>query len=184
MNELLRGENGTNPLKAGACAPLFRLRDEEGKAVSAERLLRKGPLVVVFYRGEWCAYCASELAAIEKAMPEFNELGASVVAISPQLHPGARNKLAALTRLRDPHNEVAASFGVRYTLPEQLISLYRKLEVNMQGFNGDESWTLPLSALYVITSDGMVLYSEVHSDYAKHASSHNALTVLRAYKSR
>ena len=110
MNALLRGENGTHPLEAGAYAPSFRLRDDEEKVVSAERLLRKGPLVVVFYRGEWCGY--------------------------------------------------------------------------LDGFDGGESWTLPLSALYVIALDGMVLYSEVHTDYAKQASSQNALTVLRAYKRR
>lgn len=40
-------------LKAGDKAPAFTLPDHHGEAVSSSELLRKGPLVVNFYRGVW-----------------------------------------------------------------------------------------------------------------------------------
>ena len=40
-------------LKVGDQAPLFTLPDHNGDMVDSEALLRKGPLVVGFYRGAW-----------------------------------------------------------------------------------------------------------------------------------
>ncbi len=182
INELLASHKAAAAIKAGEIAPPFRLRDVAGKLVSSDKLLQKGPLVVVFHRGEWCSYCASELAQVQRALPEFSELGASVVAISPQLLSTEDNGM--LTRLSDPHNDVAAKFGLRYTLPDDLIALYKQLGVNMPGYNGDESWTLPMSALYVINGEGMVTYSEVHHAYNTHADPRDAIKVLSAQKNR
>ncbi len=41
------------PIQAGAKAIPFRLPDEEGKILSFGSELSKGPLVIVFYRGDW-----------------------------------------------------------------------------------------------------------------------------------
>lgn len=40
-------------LKVHDRAPSFTLPNARGKPVSSEDLLKKGPLVVVFYRGHW-----------------------------------------------------------------------------------------------------------------------------------
>ena len=50
----------------------------------SEDLLRSGPLVIVFYRGRWCAYCNAQLAALQEIHSQIAEAGASLVAISPQ----------------------------------------------------------------------------------------------------
>ena len=50
----------------------------------SEDLLRSGPLVIVFYRGRWCAYCNAQLSALQEIHPQIAEAGASLVAISPQ----------------------------------------------------------------------------------------------------
>jgi peroxiredoxin len=181
MNELLASANGTHPLKAGATAPAFRLRDASGKLVSSERLLRSGPLVIVFYRGGWCEYCTSELAEIERALPVFFELGASVLAISPQLLAAGGAQPSFPQRVRDTGNEAANSFGLKYQLTAPLIALCMKLGLDLPRLNGEPSWSLPLSALFVIAGDGKVLYSEVHTDYSKHATARDALLALQSY---
>jgi hypothetical protein len=38
----------------GEYAPSFSLKDAEGNIVSSVELLKRGPLVVSFYRGVWC----------------------------------------------------------------------------------------------------------------------------------
>ena len=45
------------------------------------RSCARGPLVVSFYRGVWCPYCNLELQALQDALPEITERGASLVAI-------------------------------------------------------------------------------------------------------
>ena len=51
---------------------------------SLSRLLEKGPVVAIFYRGGWCPYCNLELRAWQSHLSELNSLGATLVAISPQ----------------------------------------------------------------------------------------------------
>jgi peroxiredoxin len=44
--------------------------------VSSADLLKRGSLVLSFYRGVWCPYCNMELQALEAAKPEFDRYGA------------------------------------------------------------------------------------------------------------
>jgi hypothetical protein len=72
----------------GDQAPTFTLPDARGKKLSLSDLLQSGPAVVTFYRGGWCPYCNIQLRAYQAAIPEMAALGATLVAISPQLPDG------------------------------------------------------------------------------------------------
>lgn len=156
-------------LKVGDLAPAFSLSDAEGVTVSSAELLKQGPLVVSFYRGVWCPYCNMDLQALEAELPQINALGASLVALSPQTASNSRksvrqNKLS-FPVLNDANNAVAAAFGVRYELPDYLIALYTALKNDLPGFNGDDSWALPMPSRFVVGVDGVVVYAEVDPDY-------------------
>jgi peroxiredoxin len=171
-------------LKVGDKAPAFTLRDPEGTPVSSAALLAKGPLVLSFYRGVWCPYCNMELQALQAASPAFERLGASLVAISPQTAPNSRKSVRqnglGFPILSDPGNQVAASFGLRFELPDYLVALYKSLKNELPAFNGDPSWTLPMPARYVIGPDGTILYAEVNPDYTRRPEPEDMLPVLRA----
>ena len=64
--ELIASGAATRALKAGDTAPLFVLKDPDGKPVPAAELLAQGPLVISFYRGVWCPYCNMELQALQE----------------------------------------------------------------------------------------------------------------------
>ena len=70
-------------LKAGDRIPDFMLPDAEGRLVSSAELLERGPLVVSFFRGDWCPYCSLELQALQEALPDIEGAGATLVAITP-----------------------------------------------------------------------------------------------------
>jgi thiol-disulfide isomerase/thioredoxin len=59
--------------EVGDKAPTFVLKDPEGNDVSSEVLLKKGPLIISFYRGAWCPYCNMELQALQAALPQSGE---------------------------------------------------------------------------------------------------------------
>jgi hypothetical protein len=92
--ELIESGAARRSKKAGDVVPSFSLKDPEGNLVSSADLLKRGPLVLSFYRGVWCPYCNMELKALEAAKPEFDRYGASLVAISPQTAPTAASRCA------------------------------------------------------------------------------------------
>src|ERR1700733_13881578 len=157
--------------KVGDEAPAFTLKDPEGNVVSSRELLAKGPLIVSFYRGVWCPYCNTELQALQATLPEFEKLGASVVAISPQTAPNSRrstreNKLT-FPILADVKGEVGQAFGLKFALPDYLVDLYKRLKNDLPSFKDEPAWPLPRPPRYVIGQDGRILYAEVNPDYTR-----------------
>lgn len=186
--ELIASGQAERALRAGDKAPLFTLNDPNGTPVSSEELLAKGPLVISFYRGVWCPYCNLELQALQEALPSFEALGASLVAISPQNAVNSRKSVRTnqlgFPILSDTHNDVAAAFGLRFALPDYLVELYKQLKNDLPAFNGDPSWTLPMPARYVIGQDGTILYSEVNPDYTHRPNPADMLPALRSAGAR
>lgn len=181
--ELIASGQAGRALKAGDRAPAFTLNDPEGKPVSSAELLARGPLIISFYRGVWCPYCNLELQALQETLPQFQELGASLIAISPQTAANSRksqrqNQLG-FPILSDTHNDVAAAFGLRFALPEYLVELYKKLKNDLPAFNDDPAWTLPMPARYIVGSDGVIAYAEVNPDYTLRPEPDSMLPVLR-----
>ncbi|EZP52342.1 MULTISPECIES: peroxiredoxin-like family protein [unclassified Sphingomonas] len=181
--ELIASGAAGRALKAGDRAPAFTLDDPDGKPVSSAKLLAQGPLVVSFYRGVWCPYCNMELQALQAALPDFEALGAKLVAISPQTAVNSRKSVRqnalGFPILSDTHNDVAASFGLRFELPDYLVELYKALKNDLPSFNGDPSWTLPMPGRFVIGQDGIILYAEVNPDYTRRPEPEDMLPALR-----
>src|ERR1700756_5068440 len=127
--ELIASGAASRAKRAGDVAPSFSLRDPDGNVITSEGLLKKGPLVISFYRGVWCPYCNMELQALESVKPQFDKYGASLVAISPQTAPNSRKSVPqnnlSLPILSDVKGKVGAAFGLRFELPDYLIELYK-----------------------------------------------------------
>lgn len=180
---LIASGQAERALKAGDKAPEFTLQDPDGNPVSSVELLAKGPLVLSFYRGVWCPYCNMELQALEAALPAIRELGASLVAISPQIKANSRKSVRqnelSFPILSDSKNDVAAAFGLRFTLPDYLIELYKSFGNDLPKINDDPSWTLPMPARFVIGTDGVITYAEVNPDYTLRPDPSELLPALR-----
>ena len=106
------------------------------------------------------------------------------MAISPQLPE--HNRELIRTRhltfeiLTDRGNEVAAKFGLRFELPEYLRKLYRTFPLDLEKFNGDASWTLPIPARFVIDPHGFIRAAERDPDYTTRPEPEDTLEAVRA----
>lgn len=104
------------------------------------------------------------------------------MAIAPE-KPKFGKKMAervqnAFPILSDVGNVVSGQFGLVYTLPANLKSLYEKFGIDLPRFNGDESGALPLPATFVIDTDGTVVYAFAHPDYTRRAEPDDLVKVL------
>lgn len=182
-DELIATGQAQRTLKVGDNAPVFTLNDPDGNPVSSAELLAKGPLVISFYRGVWCPYCNMELQALEAALPQYRELGANLVAISPQVKANSRKSVRqnhlTFPILSDEKSQVAEAFGLRFSLPDYLIDLYKGFGNDLPTFNDDPAWVLPMPARFVIGQDGVILYAEVNPDYTQRPDPSELLPALR-----
>lgn len=180
--ELIASGQADRALKAGDVAPAFTLEDADGKSVSSRALLADGPLIVSFYRGVWCPYCNMDLKALEATRTEFETRGAQLVAISPQTPPNSRKSQRdnglGFPILSDQDSKVADAFGIRFSLPADLIELYKGFGNDLPKINNDPSWVLPMPARYVIGTDGVIAYAEVNPDYTRRPDPSELLPVL------
>jgi peroxiredoxin len=114
---------------------------------------------------------------------KFSEFGATLVAISPQLEDHSRKlieeKKFTFELLRDPGNEVAQLYGIRYTVPNDLKQLYLKFGVDLEKYNGDESWTLPLPARLIVDQGGIIRYAQINTDHTVRPEPEDALAALQ-----
>ncbi|NEP50523.1 MAG: AhpC/TSA family protein [Moorea sp. SIO3C2] len=172
-----------NSLNVGDKAPNFTLPNAVGKLVELQDLLATGAVVISFYRGQWCPYCNLELRALQEFLPEIQQLGATLVAISPQtpdnsLSTTEKNHLT-FEVLSDVGNKIAKEFGLVFTVPEELRPVYQSFGIDLPAHNGDETFELPIAATYVINSDGTITDAFVDLDYTKRLDPEEILRALQ-----
>ena len=105
-------------LAIGQRAPAFTLKDQNGKEVSLEVLLKKGPVAVVFYRSaDWCMFCKFQLIHLQRNLKQFEDAGGHVVGISYDstraLKKFADSKAITLPLPSDPGSKTIDAYGVR-----------------------------------------------------------------------
>ena len=160
-------------LNVGAKIPTFSLSDANGKFVSSADLLKKGNLVVVFYRGAWCPFCNTYLKKLQDNLSQIKAQGANVVAISVE-NPDtsasvAQKNKVEFTVLSDKHLDVARQFGIVYQLSPETNEKYKGYGIDLVKQNGTETPDLPLSATYIVNSKGEITYAYLEPDYKKRA---------------
>ena len=172
-------------LAVGDVAPDFTLTDAVGNQVVLADLLTNGPVVVTFYRGEWCPYCNLQLRALQEALPEITSTGATLVAISPQAPDHAltmteKNDLA-FPVLSDLDQEVSESYRVRFDVTGEL----EDIQVNVfksdpAQQNADGRRSLPVPSTFIIDRDGTVRFAAVNADWRVRVEPADVIAALKS----
>lgn len=171
--ERLRAANvQAQALPVGSQAPDFKLPDPTGNLVHLAELLKVGPVVLNFYRGNWCPYCNLQIRAMQSVLASFEEYPAKLVAISPQTTTQnlAWQRDAEVTYhvLSDPGVRVGEAYGVAYTLAEEFRRAFSHLGIDLAAHNGAEGATrLVNPATFLIDQAGVVRW--VYTDPADRA---------------
>lgn len=168
--------------KVGDEAPDFALPDQHGDEVWLSALLRGGPVVLIFYRGEWCPYCNLQLRTLQSNLAQLAEHRAQLVGISPQtpdhsLSMAKKNDLEFVV-LSDVGAQVIDRYGLRYEVDDETRVLFESVGNDLDEHNGAGHWVLPAAAAFVIDRRGIVRYVNVRGDWRERAEPADVLTVL------
>ena len=182
--ELIASGQEGRAVSTGDRAPGFKLPNAVGEQVSLRQLLKKGPVVLSFYRGIWCPFCNLELRALQLCAPQVNALGGTLVAISGQTPD---NSLSTVEKhqltyevLSDTWLAAASSYGLAFRLPRYLQAAYEKLGHPVPMFNGTGQQSLPVPGTFVIGPDGIVRFAYANPDYRYRADPEDVLAALKS----
>lgn len=160
--ELVRAGFVGQAVRAGDKAPLFRLQSHTGDFVSLSEALDRGPVVVNFFRGDWCPFCRLELQALAEAHSEIQNLGGTLIGLSPLPNT---DRTSSFPIVEDPACRIAARYRIAFTVAPRFRPAYRELGYREQSKKGGDRWVLPLPATYIIDRNGVVALSYVDADY-------------------
>jgi peroxiredoxin len=174
-------------LKPGDKFPAFELPDAAGVLVQCSDLLAKGPLLLIFYRGEWCPYCNLALKALQDQLPAINAAGVTLVAVSPQLPNYSlstqQKQGLAYPVLSDTGNVLARQLGIIFTLNAELKIMYEGFGIDLLACNGEESFELPVPGAYLIDRNGVIVERYLDPDYRNRLEPETAVAWARMHGS-
>jgi peroxiredoxin len=161
-------------LKVGDKAPIFKVKSHDGKMIDLEASLKKGPVVLFFYRGSWCPYCNKQMAELQDSISFITGKGATIIGITPETNE-SMNKIVEKSHASFPlaHDEgykIMDEYKVSYRVDKETIDKQHQYGVKLEVSNGNEDYILPVPATYVIGKDGIIKFVYFNIDYKHRAS--------------
>jgi peroxiredoxin len=172
---VLNAQDSPRGLSLNDIAPDFAAVDQQGNRLHLKELLKKGPVVLVFYRGYWCPHCNKHLKRLEDSLSFISKHGASLVAISPE-QKAAVTKTIEKTDVRfpvisDSSLTIMKKYDVAFPVSAQTVEKYKSYGIDFNVINGSENGTnLPVPAVYIIDQTGRIRYRFFDKDYTKRPS--------------
>jgi peroxiredoxin len=168
--------------KVGSHAPDFTLPDQLGDQVSLAGELEHGPVVLLFYRGEWCPFCNLLLRTYGLRAAEFAERGARLVAVSPQTPDNsltmAEKHNLEFPVLSDEGGDVIDTYGLKYDVNDSTRALLEGGGVDVAKFNGSGGWILPAPAVFVIDRTGIVRLAGANGEFMQRVEPDDVLAAV------
>ena len=158
-----------SPLLPGLTVPNVELKDQYGKTVSLAERFKEKTTVLIVYRGGWCPYCSKQLASVQKIEKELASLDAQLIAVSPDSPEKlAETKITAPSYqlLSDDSLTLAQTLGLAFYLDDKTAKIYRnKLGVNFVSLEGEPKVALPVPAVFVLDTNGLVHFQYANPNY-------------------
>ena len=125
-----------------------------------------------------------ELEALQAVTSGVEALGASIVVISPQLEKFskqvAKSNNLTFNVLCDAGNQVASRFGLTFSLPADLRQVYSDFGIDLERFNGEDSWTLPIPARFTLDQQGTIISVDSDPDYTVRPEPEDIVKLLQS----
>ncbi len=169
-------------LAVGQLAPKFSAKQANGILFSLDEALKKGPVVMVFYRGEWCPICNRHLSNLQDSAQLIMDKGATLIAVSPQkpeyLEEMKSKTGAEFTLLYDEGFKISDAYKSTFRPSFFYRLIYNSMGAKLKSSQSDDSQQLPVPATYVIATDGTIIWRHFDPDYSKRSTAAEILKAL------
>ena len=165
-------------------APDFKVKDQSGAEINLKDIRKKGPVVLIFYRGNWDPYCNKELTKLQDSLALITEKGAQVIAITPEASEGISKTVektkAVFPIIHDEEMKISKAYKVAYEVDERTTGRYKSFGTDLLAINEQKlkAW-LPVPAVYIINKEGSVTYRYFNEDYKKRPSIKDILAEIK-----
>ena len=166
---LLMAQPYPKGLSVGDKAPGFTGNDNKGNPFSLDKQLKKGAVVLIFYRGQWCPFCNKQLSSLNDSLQAIVSKGATLVAITPETVDNVEKTIsktkASFPIISDSDLKIMKSYQVDFSVEQATQERYKKFGIDFAVANGSNGANLPVPATYVIDKDGKIKYVFFNPDY-------------------
>lgn len=177
-----------NPgLNVGEKAPDFTLPDANGTKVTLSDELKKGPVVLNFYRGSWCPVCDIHLKNLTKIQSTLkSKYNASLILVTPQLTAESRGQIEkngfTFKILSDLEDVVIKKYKLYFEVTKDLDAVYMKVGLDIKKTNGSDRLGLPVPATYILGTDGIIKAAQADTDYFNRMKPDEIIAALETAK--
>ena len=182
FSSITKGQQLPKGLNVNEAAPSFIAKDQHGKKINLADEIKKGPVVLVFYRGQWCPYCNKQLKKLEDSLSFITARGAGLIAVSPEKQENIAKTIvktnASYPVLFDDGATIMKIYDVAYAVDTATVSKYKKYGIDFNEVNGANGPVLPVPAVFVISKEGKIVFRHFDLDYRNRASVKDILSHL------
>lgn len=148
----------------------FKAVNQFGEMFHLADALAKGPVIVIFYRGQWCPVCNKHLSNIQDSLNFITQKGAQIIAVSPEksemLLKTVSKTNAEFVLLYDEDYRISKTFDVLFRPNAKTRSTYNTLlGAQLKRSHSDETQQLPVPATFILDTNNAVLFKHVDADY-------------------
>jgi peroxiredoxin len=152
-------------------APDFKGTDQNGTKIRLKDIWKKGDVVLLFYRGQWCPYCNRQLKQLQDSLSFITAKGATVIAVTPEKPENIKKTISktnvGFSIVHDEGLKIMKSYDVAFTVDEKTVGRYKGGGIDLNEVNGSNGPTLPVPAVYIIDNGGFIKYRFFENDYKK-----------------
>ena len=172
---------GRTAPQVGETMPDFCLPDHDGRLVTLEGLLSRGPAVLAFHRGHWCPYCRLNMVGLAEI--EAAAAPAQIVAISAETQQYTRllraEACAGFPFLTDVGGGYALSINLAVWVDAEMSGMIGGAGWDIPAYQGGTPWVLPIPAVFVVRQDGVIAARHVDPDYRRRMELDALLDAIR-----
>ena len=178
--------DSVRPALIGTQLPALTLKGVDGKTVDLNAEIAKAPTILVFYRGGWCPFCNTQLAALAKSAPELQKMGYQIIGISPDLPAElsksiGKNKLD-YTLLSDSKAQAIDALGLGFVVDDATLEKYKGYGIDLEKSSGETHHILSVPAVYLLDKTGLIKFSYVNPNYKVRLDKGVLMAAAKAYK--
>lgn len=178
---------GQEELPIGSIAPDISAPDHNGAQVELKELLVSGPVVLTFYRGEWCPHCNNYMRNLQDSIELIQSYKATVLAITPEsdmyIDESIDKTGAEFSIIWDENHTIMDACKVTFKLSGTKNTAYKIAGIDVREASGSDHRMLPVPATYIIGTDGKIKGGFYNEDYSLRMPVRDILNVLESLSS-